>query len=81
MKLQPNPSRLYPAEQVREYVRRTVDRVGSRGWAYLSADMKRALLAEEALNVLAGNGRDSIPCAAIHCLRMDMMFIAGLNDE
>lgn len=81
MKLNPNPDRLYRAELVRAYVNRAIDRVGSLGWSYLSHEMKRALLAEEALSVIAGNGRDSIPCAAIHCLRADMLTIAGLNDE
>ena len=81
MKLQPNPDRLYRPEMVRDFVKRAIDRVGPRGWDYLSREMREALLASEALSVLAGNGRDSIPCAAIHALRMDMMTIAGLHDE
>lgn len=81
MKLPPDPNRLYRPEMVRDFVKRAIDRVGSRGWDYLSRDMREALLAREALSVLAGNGRDAIPCAAIHCLRMDMMTIAGLHDE
>ena len=81
MKLTANPDRLYRPEMVRDFVKRAIDRVGSRGWDYLSRDMREALLAREALTVLASNGRDSIPCAAIHCLRMDMMIVAGLHDE
>ena len=81
MKLQPNPARLYRPELVRTFVNRAIDRVGSLGWGYLSRDMKSALLAEEALTVIAGNGRDSIPCAAVHCLRVDMLTLAGLINE
>lgn len=81
MKLKQNPDRLYKPELVRDFVNRAIDKVGQRGWAYLSREMKSALLAEEALSVIAGNGRDSIPCAAVHCLRIDMLVLAGLLDD
>ncbi len=81
MKLKQNPNRIYAPDQVRDFVKGAIDRVGQLGWGYLSREMREALIAQQALRVIAGNGRDSIPCAAIHCLHLDMMITAGLIDE
>jgi hypothetical protein len=81
MKLKPNPDRIYAPDQIKDFVKRTIDRVGLLGWSYLSQEMRGALIAQQALRVIAGNGRDSIPCAAIHCLHLDMLIIAGLIDD
>ena len=81
MKLKPNPDRIYAPDQVKDFVKRTIDRVGQLGWSYLSREMREALIAQQALRVIAGNGRDLIPCAAIHCLHLDMMTMAGLIDK
>jgi hypothetical protein len=78
--LKPNENRLYGPSMVKGFVNDAIDRVGILGWGYLSRDMKQALLAQIALAVAIGNGRGDISCAAIQCLRMDMMVMAGLND-
>lgn len=78
--LEPNEHRLYSASMVCDFIDDAIDRVGRRGWDYLSRDMKEALLCQEALTVAIGNGRGDISCAAIQCLRMDMMVMAGLNN-
>lgn len=78
--LEPNENRLYGPSMVFDFVDDAIDRVGRAGWSYLSRDMKEALLCQVALAVAIGNGRGDISCAAIQCLRMDMMVMAGLND-
>lgn len=77
MKLQPNPARLWQLPQVRDFVKQAKDRVGY-GWEYLSVPMREAIIAEKCLLVVTGLERGDIPCAAIGCLRRDMLIVAGL---
>lgn len=81
IRLPPNPARIWEAEQVKEFVRQVKARLGESGWDYLSAPMREALIAEKALFVVTGVERGDIPCAAIGCLRRDMLQIAGLMND
>ncbi len=76
-----DPARLWRAQQVKDFVRQAKDRVGAMGWSYLSQDMREALVAQKALEVVSGMGRGEVPCAAVWCLRMDMFREAGLLDH
>lgn len=80
-KLPKNDARLWERPMVKEFVRQAKERVGGEmGWAYLSRQMQEALIAEKALHVVTGIERGEIPCAAIGCLRRDMLIVAGLID-
>lgn len=80
-KLPPNDARLWQYAQVKDFVRQVKDRVGGEmGWSYLSRQMQEALIAEKALHIVTGLERGDIPCAAIGCLRRDMIAVAGLED-
>lgn len=79
-KLIPNPARLWQAPQVRMCVKDVIDRVGERGWRFLSADMRDAMIAKKALTVTMGLERGEVPCAAVGCLYRDMLLVAGLLD-
>ena len=80
--LTPNPARLWDLPQVRDFVKQTQQRVGGAlGWQYLSLQMREALIAEKALQVVAGLERGEVPCAAIGCLHRDMALLAGLRDD
>lgn len=76
-----NPDRLWPLANVKDFVKRAKDRVGEPGWRYLSHDMREALIAQQALNIVIGNARHDIPGAAVQQLYADMRQAAGLNDE
>ena len=80
MKLPANPARLWEPSQVRDFVRQAKSRVGESGWHFLSLQMQEAVLAEKCLSVVIGTERGEIPCAAIGCLRRDMLIVAGLLD-
>lgn len=79
MKLPANPARIWQMPQIKEFVKQVKDRAGM-GWSLLSAPVQEALLAEKALLIATGLERGDIPCAAIGCLRRDMMIVAGLWD-
>lgn len=80
-KLAKNESRLWDLPIVKDFVKQVKSRVGGEiGWSYISRQMQEALIAEKALIVAVGLERGDIPCAAIACLRRDMIAIAGLND-
>jgi len=79
--LSANPARLWQAPAVREFVKQVKERVGERGWQFLSIEMREALIAQKALSVVAGLERGEIPCAAIGCLNRDMLQVAGLLDD
>jgi|LakMenEpi03Aug12_release.lakeMendotaPanAssembly.Ray.scaffolds.fasta_scaffold1775932_2 hypothetical protein len=76
-KLPANPDRLWQLAQVKEFVKQVQAKVGC-GWDYLSEPMREALIAEKALFVVTGLERGDIPCAAIGCLRRDMLIVAGM---
>jgi hypothetical protein len=79
-KLTKNDARLWDLSIVKDLVKQVKARVGGEmGWSYLSHDMKEALIAEKALTVAIGSERGDVPCAAIACLRRDMIEVAGLN--
>lgn len=81
-KLPPSDTRLWGIDQVREFVKQTKQRVGGdMGWEYLSRQMQEALIAEKALSIVTGLERGEIPCAAIGCLRRDMILVAGINED
>lgn len=81
-KLPENANRLWGIEQVREFVKQVKQRVGGdMGFSYLSRQMQEALIAEKALMIVTGLERGDIPCAAIGCLRRDMVLVAGINED
>lgn len=81
MKLPPNESRLWELPIVKDLVRQVKQRIGGElAWDYLSRQMREALIAEKTLSVVTGLERGEIPCAAIGCLRRDMLIVAGLMD-
>lgn len=82
MKLSENTARLWQLAQVREFVKQVKSRIGGDlAWDFLSRPMQEALIAEKALFIVTGLERGDIPCAAIGCLRRDMLQVAGLLGE
>ena len=80
-KLPKNDARLWDLAIVREFVKQVKQRVGGEmGWEYLSRQMREAVIAEKVVTVVVGLERGDIPCAAIACLRRDMLQVAGLMD-
>lgn len=81
-KLPTNPARLWQLAQVREFVKDVKSRIGGElGWNFLSVPIREALIAEKALCIVTGLERGDIPCAAIGCLRRDMLLVAGLLED
>lgn len=77
-----NPARLWGTPQVRDFIKQAKQRVGGDlGWGYLSTQMQEALLDQQTLRIVTGLARGEIPCAAIACLRSDMLLVAGLVDS
>lgn len=80
-KLAKNDARLWDLVIVKDLVKQVKQRVGGEmGWSYLSRQMQEGLIAEKVLHVVVGLERGEIPCAAIACLRRDMVEVAGLSD-
>jgi hypothetical protein len=80
-KLPDDPARRWALDTVRDAVSAARSRVGDAGWAYLSRDMREALISDQALRVVTACSGRSLPADAIWCLRRDMLLIAGLLDE
>jgi hypothetical protein len=81
MKLPPDPNRLWPLASVKDFVRQAQRRVGPEGWDYLSRDMQEALIDQRVLYIAIAQSRTDVSCAALRCLRLDMMRAAGLLDD
>lgn len=77
MTLPANPARLWNLPQIKEFVKQVKARAGA-GWELLSTPIQEAMIAEKALIIVTGLERGDIPCAAIGCLRRDMLIVAGL---
>jgi hypothetical protein len=76
-----NDARLWDLPIIKDFVKQVKDRCGGEmGWSYLSRQMQEALIAEKALIIVTGLERGEVPCAAIGCLRRDMILVAGLTE-
>lgn len=73
-----NPARLWPASSVKQFAEKVLDRLGPTGRNLIAPDVLSALCDSETLSVVCSQARDSIPTAAINCLRMDLWIALGL---
>jgi hypothetical protein len=80
-RLPDDPARLWGLDTVRDAVSAARGRVGDAGWAYLSRDMREALISDQAMRVVVACDGRSLPADAVWCLRRDMLLLAGLLDD
>jgi hypothetical protein len=67
---------------VRDFVKQAKDKVGRQGWAYLSPEMREALIAQRFVLVVLANdrGHNEVRLSALSTLYSDMLSAAGLTE-
>lgn len=76
--LEKNEKRLWDEAIVKEFVKRAKNRVGDKGWDFLSNDMREGLIAVEFARVVLSNAREELESVGI--LYRDMLKVAAIGE-
>jgi hypothetical protein len=68
-------------QQVRDFTRDAIAKVGRDGWALLVPDLRVAVIRAKALTVVTSQARDTVRTRAVELLACDMLAEAGLAEE